>query len=127
MFSNFSINGTGLSGRVPFLPVNSVWQPALYRDDMRLSKILPFGDRYKLYLSLEVFNISNSWSPTVPETGTAYQIYLRSGSTDASGQPATGLRRLPGLRVFGYLARRRNGSAPPAGEQSVYVLMSSQD
>ncbi len=36
----------------------------MYRDDIRLSKILPFGERYKLYLNFEVFNISNSWSPT---------------------------------------------------------------
>jgi len=66
MFSNFSINGSGLSTRVPFLPVNNVNQPALYKTDARLSKILPFGEdgRYKLYLSWEAFNISNSWSPT---------------------------------------------------------------
>lgn len=66
MYSNFSINGSGLSGRVPFLPVDNVYQPAMYRTDARLSKILPFGegDRYKLYLNFEAFNISNSWSPT---------------------------------------------------------------
>jgi hypothetical protein len=64
MFSNRSINGYGLSSRVPFLPVDSVWLPAMYRDDMRLSKVLPFKERYKVYLNFEVFNISNSWSPT---------------------------------------------------------------
>jgi hypothetical protein len=64
MFSNFSLNGSGLSGRVPFWAVNSVYQPALYKSDARLSKILPFGERYKLALSFEAFNISNSWSPT---------------------------------------------------------------
>jgi hypothetical protein len=64
MFSNFSLNGSGLSGRVPFWGVNSVWQPAMYRTDARLSKLLPFGERYKLYLMFEAFNLSNSWSPT---------------------------------------------------------------
>ena len=64
MFSNFSLNGEGLSGRVPFWGVDSVWAPALYRSDARLSKLLPFGERYRLYLNFEVFNLSNSWSPT---------------------------------------------------------------
>jgi outer membrane receptor protein involved in Fe transport len=76
MFSSFSINGSGLSSRVPFLPVDSVYQPALYRTDARLSKILPFGEdgRYKLYLNFEAFNISNSWSPTSMAT----QAYTES-------------------------------------------------
>ncbi|HYL38810.1 MAG TPA: TonB-dependent receptor [Bryobacteraceae bacterium] len=66
MFNTFSINGSGLSSRVPFLPVNNLLLPALYKSDARLSKILPFGpdERYKLYVSFEAFNISNSWSPT---------------------------------------------------------------
>jgi hypothetical protein len=68
MFSNFSLNGSGLSGRVPFWAVSSVYQPATYRADARISKILPFGERYKLALSFEAFNISNSWSPTSMST-----------------------------------------------------------
>lgn len=76
MFSNFSINGSGLSGRVPFLPVNSVYQPAMYREDVRLSKIFPFGEgeRYKAMFNFEVFNITNSWSPTSMST----QEYVES-------------------------------------------------
>ena len=64
---------------MPFLPVSSVWQPASYRDDMRLSKILPFGDRYQLILSFEAFNISNSWSPTTMRTG----AFTEAGSCTA--------------------------------------------
>ena len=66
MFSNFSINGSGLGGRVPFFAMNSVYQPALYKSDARISKILPFGadGQYKLFVNFEAFNISNSWSPT---------------------------------------------------------------
>jgi hypothetical protein len=55
------------STRVPFLPVNSIYTPASYRADVRLSKIIPFDvhDRqFRLSLNFEVFNISNSWSPT---------------------------------------------------------------
>ena len=51
MFSSFNLDGTGLSGRVPFWGVDSVWQPAMYRADARISKILPFGERYRLALA----------------------------------------------------------------------------
>jgi len=68
MFSNFSVNGSGLGTRVPFWAVNSVYQPASVKSDARLSKILPFGERYKLALSFEAFNVSNSWSPTSMST-----------------------------------------------------------
>jgi hypothetical protein len=64
MFSNFTVNGSGLSSRVPFWAVDSVWQPAFYRADARISKIIPIGETKKLYLNFEAFNISNSWSPT---------------------------------------------------------------
>ncbi len=62
MFSNYSLNGTGFSSRVPWLPVNSYMLPPMYRTDARLSKILPFGpeERYKATLMFEMFNISNS-------------------------------------------------------------------
>lgn len=79
MFNTFSINGYGLSGRVPFLPESSVWQPASYRDDVRISKILPFGERYKLYLNFEAFNITNSWSPTSMNT----RAFTEAGSCSA--------------------------------------------
>jgi len=64
MFSSFSLNGSGLSGRVPFWPVDSVNQPTVYKTDARISKIIPIGERDKLYFNFEAFNITNSWSPT---------------------------------------------------------------
>jgi len=103
MFSNFNLDGSGLSSRVPFWGVDSVWQPASYREDVRLSKLLPVGERYKLYLSFEVFNVSNSWSPTsmteqafteakgvLTLTPTAYGV----GSGDALNPDGTEARRL---------------------------------
>ncbi len=105
MFSSFSINGSGLSGRVPFLPVDNVFQPAMYRTDARLSKIFPFGEdgRYKLLFNFEAFNISNSWSPTSMST----QEYTESkgvltltpgaygvGTSDAASPDGTEARRL---------------------------------
>ena len=67
MLSTFSINGFGGNGRVPFLPVNGLYTPAIYRDDLRVTKMIPLGgdnNVRKLYLIAEAFNISNSWSPT---------------------------------------------------------------
>jgi Carboxypeptidase regulatory-like domain/TonB dependent receptor/TonB-dependent Receptor Plug Domain len=103
MFSNFNLNGSGLSGRVPFWAVNSVYQPANYRADFRLTKIIPFAERYRLFLNFEVFNISNSWSPTsmttqayteakgvLTLTPTAYNV----GSGDTTAPDGTAARRL---------------------------------
>lgn len=105
MFSTFSIDGSGLSGRVPFWPVNSVLQPALYKFDARLSKVLPLGDsnRYKLFLNFEAFNIANHWTPTsmtsqayteskgvLTLTPTAYGV----GSGDAAPPDGTTARRM---------------------------------
>jgi hypothetical protein len=64
MFSNFSLNGSGLSSRVPWLPVDNYYYPASYRSDARLTKAIPFGERYKLDLNFEVFNLANTWSAT---------------------------------------------------------------
>jgi hypothetical protein len=62
MFSNFNLDGSGLSGRVPFLPYNSYYLPAMYRADARISKAIPIGERVKASLMLEVFNIANTWA-----------------------------------------------------------------
>ena len=67
LLSTSYIEGIAGSSRVPFLPVNSIYTPASYRADLRLSKTLPFNihDRdVRLQLNFEVFNVSNSWSPT---------------------------------------------------------------
>lgn len=70
MLSNSVIDGfAGGNTRVPFLPVDGIYTPATYREDFRLSKIIPLPtDRYRLQLSCEVFNVSNSWSPTAMTT-----------------------------------------------------------
>ncbi len=72
MFSNYSLNGSGLSSRVPWLPVNSDYLPAEYRTDARLTKIVPIGERCKLALNFEVFNIANTWAATSFKSLQAY-------------------------------------------------------
>ena len=61
MLSNYSLNGTGFSGRVPWLPVNSYMLPPMYRADARIAKVLPFGEKNRsLSLYFEMFNVSNT-------------------------------------------------------------------
>jgi outer membrane receptor protein involved in Fe transport len=64
--STSTIDGfSGGSTRVPFLPVDSIYTPATYRADLRVTKAIPLGtEKVKLSLNFEAFNISNSWSPT---------------------------------------------------------------
>ncbi len=108
MFSNFTLNGSGLSTRVPFWQPYSVLQPALYKSDARLSKILPFGanERYKLYLNFEAFNISNSWSPTSMTT----QAYVESRGVLTLTPTAYGFGSGDSASPDGTLARRLQAS-----------------
>jgi hypothetical protein len=74
MFKTSTINGTGLSTRVPFLPYNSYYLPAHYNSDARISKIIPLGENpaRKVYLTFEMFNISGSWSATSYKSSVGY-------------------------------------------------------
>jgi hypothetical protein len=74
MFKTSTINGSGLSSRVPFLPYNYYYLPPHYNSDARLSKIIPLGENpsRKLYLTFEMFNISGSWSATSYKSSVAY-------------------------------------------------------
>ncbi|HTS65232.1 MAG TPA: carboxypeptidase regulatory-like domain-containing protein [Candidatus Acidoferrales bacterium] len=55
-----SIDGFGGSFRVPFWPVNSLYTPPTYRADARIAKVIPITERARLYLTFEVFNLSNT-------------------------------------------------------------------
>ncbi len=68
--STSTIDGfSGGNSRVPFLPVNNIYTPASYRADVRLTKAIPLAsEKAKLFLNFEVFNLSNSWSPTAMST-----------------------------------------------------------
>jgi hypothetical protein len=72
MFSNFTLNGSGLSGRVPFLPYNGYYLPALYRSDARISKIVPLGEKVQVSLNFEMFNLANTWAARGYTSSQAY-------------------------------------------------------
>ncbi len=64
--STSTIDGfSGGNTRVPFLPLDSIYTPASYRADIRIAKSIPLGtEKAHLQFNFEVFNVSNSWSPT---------------------------------------------------------------
>ena len=104
MLSTSSINGFGANTRVPFWPVDSLYTAPVYREDLRLTKMIPLPEeRFKLSLSFEAFNLTNTWSPTslttqaytetkgvLTLTPTAYNV----GSADGGFPDGTQARRL---------------------------------
>jgi len=54
-----TLNGLGGSTRVPFESISALDADQLYRTDARLSKILPFSERFRVTLIFEVFNVFN--------------------------------------------------------------------
>ena len=107
MISLSSIDGLGANSRVPFLPVNSLYTDAAYRADLRVTKIVPVGENRKLYLNAEVFNISNSWSPTSEST----QVYQEAKGVLTLTPTAYGVGSADGGFPDGTQARRIQISA----------------
>jgi hypothetical protein len=70
-----TLNGFGGSSQVPFLGINTLRLPNTYRADARITKILPFTERFRALLSFEVFNITN----TITYTGLITRGYTASG------------------------------------------------
>jgi hypothetical protein len=99
---NTSLNGFGGSYRVPFMPINSLAIGNLYRTDARISKVLPFGERYKVALSFEAFNVFNHLIVTGRNSqafGTITCAAANTGCTSTSGSASIGL--LPSTSQFG--------------------------
>ncbi len=103
MFSNYNLSGSGLSNVVPFWPYYGHYFPARYNADARLSKVLPIGEHgVKLMLNFEVFNVSNSWSPTSLSSTQAFTelkgvitpTALGVGSADGGFPDGTQARRM---------------------------------
>jgi hypothetical protein len=61
--------------RVPFLPTNAARLDGVYKLDARLTKNLPFGERYRLTLNFEAFNVTNTPYDTSIGSGAAHNAY----------------------------------------------------
>jgi hypothetical protein len=90
LLSSSYTDGFPGSKRAGFLPVNSIVTPASYRADARITKFIPIkiADRdTRLGLNFEMFNVSNSWSPT-SMTSTEYIAKAGVLTLDGTGTTA---------------------------------------
>ena len=71
--ANSTINGSGGWSRVPFLPVGGLNVDQIYSVDGRLTRSFPIGERVKLNLAFEAFNIFNTIHNTGVQTA-AYSV-----------------------------------------------------
>ena len=76
--STSTLNGFTGSSRAPFLPVDGLYLPNVYREDARISKIVPLGENpaRKMYSNFEAFNLFNS----TEFTGITTQDYTALGA-----------------------------------------------
>ncbi|MDQ2776302.1 MAG: TonB-dependent receptor [Acidobacteriota bacterium] len=74
LLNRSTLNGLGGSSRVPFEPISGLDADQLYRTDARLSKTLPFSERFKVTLIFEAFNVFNHhyYAGTNPRTTQQY-------------------------------------------------------
>jgi hypothetical protein len=112
--SSFPDAFTG-SHRVPWLPVNDILTPATYRADARVTKFIPIkiGDHdTRLSLNFEMFNVSNSWSPT-SMTSTEYILSkgVLTPNIGSNGVPGWGVGSASSGFPDGTQARRMQISA----------------
>jgi hypothetical protein len=96
-----SLNGCGCSSRVPFQPVNNLDLDTIYRFDARLSKKMPFTERFTGYLTFEAFNIFNRQYNTsrrsdeysLSGTTLSYIPSYGTGNSTATSPDGTNARR----------------------------------
>jgi len=105
------IDGFAGNTRAPFLPINTIFTPPSYRADARLSKIIPIQIKDRttnLSLNFEMFNVSNSWSPTAMSS----TVYVATKGVLALQAPGTyGYGTADGGFPDGTQARRMQISA----------------
>jgi hypothetical protein len=104
-FTN-TLNGYGGWNRVPFYGTDIMYTPNTYRVDARISKLLPFTERVRGYLSFEVFNLTN----TIVDTGVFTQAFSERGGV-LSPTPNLGGGNASGGFPDGTNARRAQVSA----------------
>ena len=101
-----TLNGYGGNNRPPFWPYASIYTPASYRGDVRISKKLPISDRFMAYLSFEAFNVTNSQY----DTDLNFTAYVEKAGV-LTYQPSFGTGRTTGGFPDGTNARRAQVSA----------------
>ncbi len=104
VLSRSTINGLGGSTRVPFESISALNGDNLYRTDARLTKVLPFSERFHVLLMFEAFNVFNHpfyqgtsprnteqyFTATLPNGTIALETYAGYGAWLASSAPLEG-------------------------------------
>ena len=87
-----AVNGFSGSGRVPFEPVNSLDLDQRATFDARLTKIIPFTERMKLFLSFEAFNVMNHTYLTnrIPQKYVLANLVLTPNARFSEGRASQG-------------------------------------
>jgi hypothetical protein len=106
--STSTLNGFTGSSRAPFLPVDGLYPPNVYREDARISKIVPLGENpaRKMYSNFEAFNLFNS----TEFTGITTQGYTASGTVPTPTPAAFGVGNGDSANPDGNLARHLQSS-----------------
>ena len=108
-----SINGSGGSSRVPFLPYDSLNIDQIYNVDARLTRKFAFGERARLNIGFEAFNAFNTIHNTSIQTA-AYSVsgnilkpvltngvsHLGDGSASQGFPDGTNARRMQVMARF---------------------------
>jgi hypothetical protein len=97
-----TLNGFGGNSRVPFWSTAPQYTPPVYRADARIGKVLPFGERCRLYLNFEAFNLTN----TIVDTSLNGQAYTLIANRILTPTAGYGLGRASGGFPDGTNARR---------------------
>ncbi len=119
--SSSTLNGLGGSTRVPFESISALDIGSQFRTDARLSKILPFGERLKVYLQFEGFNIFNNIIPGGPGPRVAQQ-YTAIRQTSGS---LNGIVALVPNASYGALLQTQSppdGTTARRGQASVRIV-----
>lgn len=82
------INGSNGASRIDVLGRNTFRLPMTWVGDIRLAKRFNFGDRYRLELSTDFFNIANKQNATMANN-TGYIISASGGTVSTPNGPVT--------------------------------------
>jgi hypothetical protein len=107
MYSTSTLNGSGLSTRVPFWQPRSLYLPNAYHADVRITKTIPTSEHTNLQLNFECFNVSN----TIAYTSLSSQAYTEVGRVLTLTPTAYGVGTADAGFPDGTQARRMQVSA----------------
>jgi len=119
LLNRSTINGLGGSLRVPFEPISALDGDQLYRTDARLSKILPFSERFRVTLMFEAFNIFNHpyYAGTAPRVTQQYSTV----NYNLNGTPVIALAPFPSYGAWGTSSAPLEGTTARRAQAAIRI------